>query len=293
MKKHFQLLILLIVFSAFACTQEKPGDESQPSETQEQTSENTAQQENDDIKEEKSTQLEIDEYANTSLQKMFDFLANTQKLKVNVASTFDVLQSNGMLIEFGGNTEWIIRRPDHVLIDSLSWDGDDRIFYFDGKDITYYDSGHNVYAIAPKAGNLDQAFDYFVDKLQMPLPLTELFSVKHPFDLKTAVQSSKYIGESTLNGEECDEFAYRFPDTDLQIWIKAGDQPLPVRMVITYKDSPGQPQYKVQFSNWDLSSVLPDKLFKFVPPEGSRKIIFAAGTRNTENADKSEGETNK
>jgi hypothetical protein len=128
----------------------------------------------------------------------------------------------------------------------------------------------------------------------MPLALTELFSVKHPFDIKTDVLSNEYLGESTLNGVECDEFAFRFPDTDLQIWIKAGDQPLPQRVVITYRDSPGQPQYKAQFSNWDLSSVLPDKLFKFVPPEGSRQIIFAAGSRNTENTDgKSEGENIK
>jgi len=299
MKKYFQLLFLLMIVTVLACTQEKPGNESQSSETQEQAADNTAQQDDskqagDDNKEEKPTQSKIDEFANTSLQKMFDFIANTQKLKVNVASTFDVLQRNGQLIEFGGNTEWIIRRPDHVLIDSLSWEGDDRIFYFDGKDITYYDSGHNVYAIAPKAGDLDQAFDYFVGKLNMPLPLTELFSVKHPFDLNTAVSSSKYLGEAILNGVDCDEFTFRFPDTDLQIWIKAGDQPLPQRVVITYKDSPGQPQYKAQFSDWDLSSVLPDKLFKFVPPKDSRKIIFAAGSRNTGNsAGKSEGETDK
>lgn len=291
MKKNFQLLFLLIIVSVLACTQEKPDDEPQPSETQEQSAEDTAQEGNEDSS---KAQSKVDEYANTTLQSMFDFLANTRKIKVNVASTFDVLQRNGMLIEFGGNNEWIIRRPDHVLINSISWEGDDRIFYFDGKDITYYDSGHNVYAVAPKEGDLDQAFDYFVDKLNMPLPLTELFSVKHPFDLKTDVLSSEYLGESTLNGVDCDEFAYRFPDTDLQIWIKAGDQPLPQRVVITYRDSPGQPQYKAQFSNWDLTSILPDKLFKFVPPEGSRKIIFAASSRNSENADgKSEGETNK
>ena len=90
-----------------------------------------------------------------------------------------------------------------------------------------------------------------------------------------------YLGEATVNGVDCNEFAYRFPETDLQIWIQEGEQPLPVRIVITYKNSPGQPQYQAQFSEWDLTSEMPDRLFKFSPPTDSRKIIFA--TRSGKN----------
>jgi len=286
MRKYILLLFLLSFTAIAACTQEKPEDNTQTTDTttedtdnqktQEKTSDNTS-----DKQVSEKPESEVDEYANTSLQAMFDFLANTQKLKVNVASTYDTLQKNGQLIEFGANTEWIIRRPDKVLINSVSWDSDDRSFYFDGKDITYYDSGYNVYAAAPKEGDLDQAFDYFVEKLNMPLPLTELFSVKHPFDLKTDLTFSSYLGESTINGVDCQEFTFRFPETDLQIWIRDGKQPLPERIVITYKDSPGQPQYKAQFSNWDLTSEMPDQLFIFKPPENSRKIIFATRSENT------------
>ena len=198
--KNPTLLILIAIFLTLSsCTQEKPEDKS--------NAEEQAKSEIQEKTEKKDPLDEIDEYANTQLQKMLDFIASRQKIKVNVEATYDVLQKNGQIIEFGAGTEWIIRRPDHVLIDSLSWDGDDRTFYFDGKDITYYDSGYNVYAVAPLAGNLDQAFDYFVDKLDMPLPLTELFSVNHPFNIKEDVNSSIYLGESTINGVDCNEFA--------------------------------------------------------------------------------------
>lgn len=285
MKNILFLILLLSVISVSSCKEVPTDDSSKTTATEEQnTSENTVQAATDkeeEVKKQNSSEPAVDEYANTSLQSMFDFLAKTSKIKVNVASTYDTLQSDGQLIEFGANTEWILRRPDKVLINSVSWEGDDRTFYFDGKDITYYDSGFNVYAIAPKEGTLDQAFDYFVEKLNMPLPLTELFSEKHPFDIKTDVKSSMYLGVSTIDGVDCNEFAFRFPQTDLQIWIKEGDQPLPVRMVITYKDSPGQPQYKAQFSSWDFTSELPDQLFEFTAPKDSRKIIFA--TRSTNN----------
>ncbi len=290
MKNTVFLILLLSIISATSCTEAPTDDNTQTTASEEQVTKVNSQQtasnkDEENSKQDKSTEPKIDEYANTSLQSMFDFIAKTQKLKVNIASTFDTLQKSGQLIEFGGNSEWIIKRPNHVLINAVSWDGDDRTFYFDGKDITYYDSGYNVYAIADKEGDLDQAFDYFVDKLDMPLPLTELFSVKHPFDLKTDLNASMYLGVSTINGVDCNEFAYRFPDTDLQIWIKEGDQPLPVRIVITYKYAPGQPQYKAQFSDWDFTAELPDNLFKFTPPKDSRKIIFATRSNNTTEAE--------
>ena len=287
MKKAYILLLLLSFVITISCTQAPSDEESKTNPEQKETVVDKSAEDSTDNPGDKGSGDDkqvsnVDEYANTSLQEMFDFLSKTQRIKVNVASTYDTLQRDGQLIEFGTNTEWILRRPGKVLINSVSWEGDDRTFYFDGKDITYYDSSYNVYAVAPKEGDLDQAFDYFVEKLNMPLPLTELFSERHPFDLKANIESSMYLGEATLNGVDCNEFTFRFPETDLQIWIKEGDQPLPVRMVITYKKSPGKPQYQAQFSEWDLTSVMPDRLFKFNPPTDSRKIIFAthSGKKN-------------
>ena len=278
--KYFSIFLLLLFSLVFySCTQEKPDDKSggQKEATETATSEN-----GQESKQKTDPLDEVDEFANEQLEKMFDYLASAQRFSVDVTSTFDVMQSNGQLIQFGADTEWIIKRAKHVLINSTSWDGDDRTFYFDGKQITYYDSGFNVYATAQKEGDIDQAFDYFVEQLNMPLPLTELFSVKHPFDINTAVKSSIYVGESTLSGIECNEFAFRFPYTDLQIWIKDGKKPLPIRTVITYKNSPGEPQYATQFSNWNFTAVLPDKLFEFTPPKDARKIIFAPQMKKTD-----------
>jgi hypothetical protein len=46
--------------------------------------------------------------------------------------------------------------------------------------------------------------------------------------------------------------------------------------VLTYKLTEGQPQFRAQFSNWDLAPQINDAQFTFTPPEGATKIAFLA-----------------
>ncbi len=209
------------------------------------------------------------------LLKTFDFIGDTKKISVSVESSYDAVQKSGQSIEFGAISNWHIKRPNKVRIDIKNRDGNERNFYFDGNTITLYDKDQNVYAEVNKKGSIDQAFDYYMDELDMPLPLAELFSKDHPFDLKKSITSSTFLGDSTINGYLCDDLAYRTEDIDMQIWIQQQKNPLPHRFVLTYNNSPGKPQYRAQFKNWDLSPKVPDSLFKFKPPKDAEKIQFS------------------
>jgi hypothetical protein len=70
--------------------------------------------------------------------------------------------------------------------------------------------------------------------------------------------------------------AGRADTVDYQVWIPEGAQPLPLRMVLTYKNAEGQPQFRAQFSDWNLAPEVQDSQFAFSPPEGARKISFLA-----------------
>ncbi len=208
-----------------------------------------------------------------AFQKMLDFVGETNKLTVTINSSYDVRQASGQLLEFGGVSTWYIQRPNKVRVTSKAWDGDVREFYFDGTTITFYNREHNVYATAEKPGTIDQAFDYFLDVLDMPLPLAELFSEDHPFNLNDEIKSSMYLGESTIDGVKCNEYAFRSDEIDLQLWIKQKD-PLPKRFVITYTNAAGEPQYRSQFTDWNLSADTPESMFNFTPPKDAEKIQF-------------------
>jgi hypothetical protein len=79
----------------------------------------------------------------------------------------------------------------------------------------------------------------------------------------------------------CDHLAARTPQgVDFQVWIAQGDQPVPRRIVITYRGETGQPQFWADLSDWNLAPDVSDSLFAFTPPNGAERIQFLAEVRN-------------
>jgi hypothetical protein len=216
-----------------------------------------------------------DDQAMANLKRMADFLAHTQRFSVMADIGFDVVQDSGEKIEFGETRKIVIRRPDHARIDITKRDGGTSGFLFDGQEIAVFNTKEHVYATAAKPGTLDEAIDYFINDLDMRFPLAELFSTQLAETLSQKVWAAAYVEQANIAGVPCDHLALRGDQADLQLWIAQGDQPLPHRLVITYKDAEGQPQFWAQFSDWNLAADVPDALFVFTPPEGAAKIAFA------------------
>jgi hypothetical protein len=218
----------------------------------------------------------LDEQAMAILERMADLLSQAQRISVMVDIGFDVVQDSGEKIEFGETRKVVISRPDHARIDITKRDGATSGFIFDGKEIAVFNARENVYATAARPGTLDEAIDYFINDLDMRFPLAELFSSKLAETLQEKVRAASYVEQASIAGVPCDHLALRGDQADLQLWIAQGDQPLPRRLVITYKHAAGQPQFWAQFSDWNLSPDVPDSLFVFTPPEGAAKIAFTA-----------------
>jgi hypothetical protein len=88
------------------------------------------------------------------------------------------------------------------------------------------------------------------------------------------VRSGYYIGLHKVEGIECHHLAFSRPDIDWQIWIEAGNKPVPKKLVITYKGIPAVPEYVGIFKDWDFSPKFTAGLFNFTPPEKAVKIEF-------------------
>jgi hypothetical protein len=207
---------------------------------------------------------------------MADFLSKTQRFSVIADIGFDVVQDSGQKLEFGETRKIVVRRPDRARIDIMKRDGATSGFIFDGQEISIFNTREHVYATAAKPGSLDEAIDYFMNTLDMRFPLADLISSKLAETLSAKVRTIYYVEPASIAGVPCDHIAFRGDQADAQLWIEQGDQPLPRRLVITYKNAEGQPQFWAQFSDWNLSPDVPDSLFVFTPPEGASKIAFAA-----------------
>jgi hypothetical protein len=211
-----------------------------------------------------------------TLQRMAHFLSQAQRFSVRAEIDFDVVQESGEKLEFGETRQIVIRRPDRARVDITKRDGATSGFIFDGQEITVFNTKENVYATAARPGTLDEAIDYFINDLDMRFPLAELFSSKLAETLQDKVRASYYVEQARMEGVPCDHLAFRGDHADMQLWVAQGDQPLPSRMVITYKDAAGQPQFRAQLTGWNLSPDIPGSLFVFTPPTGAAKIEFAA-----------------
>jgi hypothetical protein len=219
----------------------------------------------------------IDEKAMATLMRMAELLAQAKQFSFTTDIGYDVEQDWGQKLEFGTTRNITVRRPDRLAVDITDRTGIRRGFRFDGKQIAFFGLDEKAYATAKKSGDLDAAIAYFKQDLHMPLPLAELVSSELPKILKERTEQVYAVEEATIGGTRCDHLALRGELIDAQVWIAKGDQPLPQRIVITYKQEHDQPQFWANFREWNFSPATPDSLFTFTPTEGMQRIAFVAG----------------
>jgi len=92
----------------------------------------------------------------------------------------------------------------------------------------------------------------------------------------------------TVLGVPCEHLAFSLGKVDWQIWVEQGNRPVPKKIVITYKDEAGTPEYTAIFSDWDFQTKLKDTQFNFVAPPGTTKIDVAE-IKSKNQTHKSEG----
>ena len=219
-----------------------------------------------------------DNRAAARLEAMATFLAKTKSLSVAADCSYDVVQDSGQKIEFGERREMTLRRPDRARIDVTRRDGSRRGVLFDGTQLTAFDLDEKVYATVPKPGTADAAFAYFTQDLNMRLPLRELFATDLPQELKDVLGTARLVGQEKLGGVATDDIAFRGDTADVQLWIPHDGDPLPRRIVITYRLAGGQPRFEADFRDWNLKPDVPDSLFTFAPAAGAEQIpILAPG----------------
>ena len=223
-----------------------------------------------------SATAEQDADARAILTKMADVLSQAPGFSVTVRSSYDSIQEDGQHIEFGERRNILLQRPDRLRVDVERSDGDQGLVIFNGQTITVFKAEDNVYAQVEKTGSVDNAIVHLVRNLQTPFPLARMFLTTLSRDMPKWIESVSYVEENTLTTPPTDHLAGRAADVDFQIWVAQGKQPLPQRIVLTYRNEPGQPQFRADFIGWTLSPANDATRFVFTPSEGAERIVFLA-----------------
>ncbi|MBN1142028.1 MAG: DUF2092 domain-containing protein [Deltaproteobacteria bacterium] len=217
-----------------------------------------------------------DPEARAILLKMADCIAKAPGFSVTIRSGYDAIQEDGQRIEFGERRKILLQRPDRVRVEVERSDGERGLILFDGKELTAFKAEGNVYARVEKPGTVDDAVVYLVRDLQMTLPLARMLRKDFPQNLDQLITSLSYVEKNALFDVATDHLAARSADVDMQVWIANGQQPLPRRIILTYRNEPGHPQFRADLSDWNLSPKIAAGSFSFTPPLGAERIPFLA-----------------
>lgn len=210
--------------------------------------------------------------AATLVMEMAELLGDAQSYRVDMHIGYDAVQASGEKIEFGELRQVSLQRPSQVLNELQSSDGRRELILFDGEWITVSQAESGIYARAPQPGDIDATVRYFLEGLGMRLPLAAMLMSSFPEVLGQRLEGIEYVEETDILGTPTHHLAGRVPGVDFQVWIDAGGQALPLRIILTYRDEVGQPQFRANFSNWNFKPGFADGTFRFEPAAGAQEV---------------------
>jgi hypothetical protein len=207
------------------------------------------------------------------LKQMTDYMAAQKDLSTQVDIELDVITPQLEKIRFLASGQVQISRPDKVRM-SRKGGYSDVVLTYDGHTATAVDRYHNSYAQLESAGTVDQLIETLRSQYQVDMPGADLM-LTHSYDQLTAgVIEAKEIGIGVVDGVDCHHLAFRNADTDWQLWVRTGDQPLPCKYVIITKTLAAAPEYAVTFHAWSTEPVSPGA-FQYVPSADAKATTFA------------------
>lgn len=207
---------------------------------------------------------------------MARFLASRERFSVVMDVNYDALQGSGTPVEINERRTVSVARPDRLRVDSEGSDAERQTLVFDGQSLSLVTQPANVYASSEVAGTVDHAIRHFLQTLGMRLPLALMLSAEFPGEFDARLQAARFIETTSIFGAPAHHFAGRAAGIDFQVWIADGETPLPQRIVLTYREDRGRPQFRAQFRDWNLDPQFPAGQFAFEPPPGALPISFAA-----------------
>ena len=217
----------------------------------------------------------VDPAATQILQKMTDHLGSLKQFSVHTQTTLEDLLESGHRVDFDISANVIISRPNKLHAERKG-DLIDQVFYYDGKTLTLHNPSDKVYATEPAPETIEELLDYTRESLGLTVPVADLV-YRNAFGLLIQnVNFAKVVGKAVIGGVTCDHLVFSRPGVDFQVWVADGGQPLPIKYVVTDTGTPALLSVATVMSKWNVDPAVPGSRFKFVPPQGAKRIDFMA-----------------
>ncbi|WP_395335465.1 DUF2092 domain-containing protein [Novosphingobium sp. BL-8H] len=218
----------------------------------------------------------LDPVALQALTGMGNYLKTLKTFELHSTATMEAaLQDTDLVVHLGYEGTYRVQRPNAFYI-QLKSDRAIREYFYDGKTMTVNVPRQNFYATAPAPATIRQTVDKIYADYGISLPLADLFYWSES-PMTDGITSAVRVGFARVNGQDTDQFIYRGPDLDWQVWIARGSAPLPLKIVITDRSDKLRPSYSAELT-WNTSAKFSAKDFTFTPDPKSTAIKMASLT---------------
>jgi len=211
--------------------------------------------------------------ADEALRQMGQLLAETEAFRFDAHITQDLPMSAGLKVQMYQHRSVIASRPGKIRVVSHG-DLDMNTASFNDGALTVFDPLRGVYTQIDGPKDIDGILDHLALERGFVMPLADLL-VSDPYASATErVKLGIYLGKHRVREHTCHHLAFRQEGVDWQIWIDAGEQPVPRKLLITFTQHAGQPQWSAELDSWDLSPEIDDSVFEFEPPKDTTAVEF-------------------
>jgi hypothetical protein len=166
-----------------------------------------------------------------------------------------------------------VHRPSRLLVEVTGDDGSSKLF-FDGKTAVVYSANQKKYASIPvPEGTIEAMMKEAMGRLGVDFPLADFLSEAPNKAFLTGITSGRVVGTVTIDGSPyLHMFFTQPPGIELELWVEKSDQSLPRRLIVTYRNLAGQPNFIAEFSDWNFNIHPGDADFAFQPPADAVQV---------------------
>jgi len=216
----------------------------------------------------------ISEEASAALLRMGESL-RAEQFSFQVRTIRVYGDASGQPLHIFHTMKVTVHRPNRMLVDVTGDDGDNK-FVFDGKHATIYSAASKKYAQVPVTGGTIQTMlEETVGRLGVDFPLADFLTEAPNKAFLTGITAGRVVNTVMIDGSPyLHLFFTQPPGIELELWLAKNDQSLPKRLVVTYRNLPGQPNFIAEFSDWNFNVHPSDADFAFQPPADATQVAL-------------------
>jgi hypothetical protein len=209
------------------------------------------------------------------LKRMCDYVAGLETFTAVAEITNDEFGPSGEKIQVSSRRKLYVQRPDKVAVDVTGDTGGRRAVY-DGKTFSMLDRKKHYYSVVPVPDTIDAALDTLAREHGIVVQLEHLLYKNLYERAVTRVSTGQDLGWSMVGNHRCHHLAFSSDTSNWEIWIEAGDKPVPRKITIDSGQQAARSRYSAEIVGWNASPAFDEETFEFKLPENAQQLKIAS-----------------